>query len=843
VDGTGGILLRRRGLVAPPLPAAGPVPSPEGRLPRRLGMVRADVPSGVRALEAELLQLGHLVSAELRDALAGLTADELTRAGRRLLHVIRAELGASAEHVPLFRRFPHSVPADTERFYVRRVFALLLQEPEQPCVLCGETGVVHPVSPCAHLVCRSCWDGSDFSACPICHRRIDPADPFLKPSGKPPARARRTVRAVSLLRLCPDPLEAARELAVSMLARRTPMPPRDRADLVTLLEECWPGSREWLAEPIPVKETRAVALAVAVRRGAGDLLPRHLDTATDVLRLLYVLMDGDPGLRIPPARRRSLPRAVRRAVLACLDGMPYLVEDLLRYREPWKRMAEVLHPHEYWQRYPSAAVAFAALRGTPLFTGAPFGRAMVERAADHPDLMVMNGWVRPVTFASRVEAALADKDGERALALLAHRPGELARRLSHLLRLAPDPVTSTGEAVLGTAVRRVAPGVLMAALGQVRTPPGKLRLFLPRGGTARIRTRPDDRPAPPDEAVLKAERILAGELLRRAARLPALRAVLLDEGLADLVAPTSERTASAALVRLARGSVQPIPRGDHLRFFLHWAQPEGTRVDLDLSVALFDDGWRFAGLCDYTHLRFGTAVVHSGDLTSAPEPLGASEFVDVRVASLRARYLVPVVFSYNDVPFESLVRGFAGFMRRPEGVFDPLAVRQRFDLAGPAKILVPLVADLWTRTMRWADINLSAAGYGHNIARYAPDLALVGKALEQAFEHRVTLWEVACLHAAGRAGRVLVRRRDGSLVRYEREAGEDLAAFAARVTARAGAPPYTGSLDEVELAALVRGDVELPAGARAYALYPGGLGEGVARLDAADLVAGLGPDG
>ncbi|TDC88204.1 hypothetical protein E1292_45940 [Nonomuraea deserti] len=836
------------------------MPSPIGKLPRRLGMVPADVPSGVAALEFELLQLGFLMSAELYRALAGLDMTELTRVGRRLLHCLREEVGANATHVPLFRKFPDSVPADTLDFYVRRVFSLLLQDPARPCVLCGENGTVRPVSPCAHLVCRTCWDGADFSACPICHRRIDLDDPFLRPSERSVSLHRDAVTTTVLLGSCPDPGAACRELATAMLARRTPMPAHERAELEILLEACWPAALSWLPETIPVKETRAVVLAQALRRGAGELLPRHAGTATDVLRVLSTLMGGDPGLRIRPERRTSLPRAVRRAVLACLDGMPYLLEDLLRHREAWKHMAEVLHPHEQHARFPGAALAFAALRGTRLDPGTAFGRALLARAAGHPELEVRDGRVRATTFASRVETALADGRPADAAALLSHRPGEFLRRLSHLLRVTYARGGGGGDGARATAspleslegaVRRVAPGVLLAALGQIRTPPGGTRLFLPRGGTARFRTLPDRRPALPDEVVLEAERVLAGELLRRAAELPPLRRALLDEGLADLVAPTSERTAGAALVRLARGSTQPIPRAERIRFFLHWAEPPGTRVDLDLSVAVFDEDWRFAGLCDYTHLRLGKGLVHSGDLTSAPEPLGASEFIDVDVRALPARYLVPVVFSYNDVPFEELPRGFAGFMEQPEGLFDPLAVRQKFDLAGPAKILVPLVADLWTRTMRWTDLNLSAAGYGHNVAGSADEVAALGAAMESAFTGRVTLWEVACWHAAARAADVVVRRRDGSLCRYERRPGEDVEGFAARLAARAAAQPFEGPFEGLseglseghpggtDLAVLVSGDVALP-GAQVYALHPYGLG--AARLlDAADLLSVLAP--
>ncbi|WP_157254235.1 MXAN_6230/SCO0854 family RING domain-containing protein [Nonomuraea typhae] len=836
------ILLRTRRLVAvDAMLADGRERPPTGRLRKDVPLVPGDVPGGVAALEGELLQLGFLISAPLRAALAKLGPADLARAGRRLLYSVRTEVGVWSDHVPLFRKFPESVPADTYEFYVRRVFSLLTQRPEQPCVLCGERRTVHPVSPCAHLVCRLCWDGADYSACPICHRRLSPGDPFLRPAPQPGPRARGSLNhPIGVLGWCEDAVAACRELAVSLLERRTPMPAHERDDLRGLLEACWPQSAAWLAETaIPVKETLAVALGVAARHGAVDVLHARLDTATDVLRLLYELTGADPGLRTHPARP-ALPRPLRRIALACLDRMalPYLMEDLRRHARPWVRMGEVLHPHEHHRRHPVAALAFAALRGTPVDDGTPFGRSMLAVAARHPDAVeVSGGRLRGTTFGSRVERALAEKRYGAAVDVLAARPGELVRRLSQLLRLAPETLP---PARLREVVRRVAPGLLLAALGQVRAAPGRWRLFLPRGGTARFWSVLDERTPLADETVLETEQVLAGELLRRASALPPLRRVLLDEGLADLVAPTSERGAAKALVRLTRGTVQPIPESRRLRFFLHWAEQATDVVDLDLSVAVFDERWRFAGLCDYTNLRLGGWLTHSGDLTSAPLPLGSSEFIDVDLREPHGRYLVPIVFSYNDVPFEELVRGFAGFMERPEeGLFDPVAVRQRFDLGGPAKILVPLVADLQTRTIRWADVNLSASGFGHRVAESERELASLGRALQDAFLERVTMWELACWHAAGRAEEVLVRRRDGGLVTYRRRPGEPVAGFAARLIARAEAAPAEAPPGEVALAALVHGDVEVPAEAQVYALYP----ETAAgrRLEAADLLSGLAP--
>ncbi len=310
---------------------------------------------------------------------------------------------------------------------------------------------------------------------------------------------------------------------------------------------------------------------------------------------------------------------------------------------------------------------------------------------------------------------------------------------------------------------------------------------------------------------------------------------LLDTGLADLVAPFTERTASGALVRLPRGSAQPLPGNRVVRLFLHWTQPEDRRVDLDLSVALFDGAGSFLAWCDYTRLRYGgDAAVHSGDLTSAPAPLGASEFVDLKIPDLVARgvrYVTMVVFSFNDVPFEAMTDAFAGVMADPprgSAAFEPSAVEQRFDLTGRVRVATPLLLDLAHGRMRWLDANLTGAGGTHSVARYSATLGLLTAAADRYFAAgtRVSVWELACWHAAARAETTTVRHGNGSLVAYRREPGETV-----------GAEPAGGRPD---LAALVRGDAEVAERASVFALYPSQVDTGRATpLDAADLVAAL----
>jgi hypothetical protein len=217
------------------------------------------------------------------------------------------------------------------------------------------------------------------------------------------------------------------------------------------------------------------------------------------------------------------------------------------------------------------------------------------------------------------------------------------------------------------------------------------------------------------------------------------------------------------------------------------------------------------------------------------------------VQRVGGRYVLPVVFSYNDVAFEHLERGFAGVMRKPSGLFDPAAVEERFDLSGPAKILLPFGIDLRTKELRWYDVNLSAAGYGHNIARYGGHIALMAAAIEEVHGagDRVTLWELSCWHAAARTNEVVVRCADNSIVGYLRHETEPIPDFARRLTARLE-PDRHWDLDaanRADFAAVVTGDIDPKSGAEVYALHPHLLDPANLNLiDAPHLLTTLAPD-
>ena len=833
-------------------------------LPSQSGRPTVDTLGGLALLDADLLDRGYLLSAALRHALAALDAKTLAAEGRAVLADIDRALGADRPHVPLFRNFPESTPQDTFVFYVDRVLTLLFQAPEQPCVLCGTDSTVHAVSPCAHLVCRSCFDGSDLSACPVCHRRIHADDPFLRPG-----RHRQAARSDRAL---PDRLrvlghggdatartaDAGHELAV-LLARPTALSPQDTDDLALFLDTRNRRDLSWIPGTIPGRETKARTLAwLLADPSAHDVtIPAAValtDTATDVLRLLVVRSGGDAGLVTVP-RFTAVPRPLRRALLSILDGLDVslVTEDMRRRTTAWKHAAERLHPFEYASRYPNAALAFAALRDFRL-SGDSLSVRLRTAADGVPAATTADAKVSVTAWASDVESALARADVPRALTLLAQRPGELLRRLDHLLRTADAAGADLVLIALERVAHRVAPAVLLSALGAIRTRAcqGSERVFFPKGGSAKAHIVDDERVPLPVTVVERAGTVLTGEILRRAGRLDRVGVAVIDAALDGVVAPFGERTASRALLTLPRGSELAVPDGRTLRLFLHWMESDtsGT-TDLDLSVAMFDSAWQHVGTCDYTSLRFArSAAVHSGDLTSAPAPGGASEFVDLDMAALATagvRHLVTLVYAFNNVAFGDLDEAFAGLMVRDAPgstgpAFDPRQVEQRFDLTGQVRASIPMVVDVAARTMRWLDIAQGVTGTHHAVHRYADDLATLGQGLTNLFTSgaRVGLGELATWQAAARADAVIVRHTDGSRSTYRRHAGETTATFAGRIGTPATDDVPSLDVRQATLAFLLRGDISLPEKSEVFAVYPAGLAAADVRLVAAsDLATSL----
>jgi hypothetical protein len=817
--------------------------------------------------EDELAQLGYVMSLDLAMTIRRLPYQAIVELRSWITETLANALGAYRPNVPLFRAAP-STPGDAPSLYRRRMLTWLATRQAQPCPWCGQISMVGALDPCGHLVCGSCWTGGTFAGCPICHRRVAMGGPFV--------RAEPTTDLVTqhdgelrLLHLGFDLIGAARSRFERLVGSTGPLTADDRAEIEVVIDAMGPRTVQWLPARIPNKEMMAIALArlwmVAPDRAAmGQATRAHLATATDVLRVAAVLLGGNPAL-VEPMRLRSIGRSLRRAVLEAIEHLSVeeAVEDMWRHRGLWKRIAERLHPYEHTERLPVATLVFAAVRQTRL-DRATFGEAVRSEARGVATVRIADDRARVTPWASEVEQRLRAGDARGAAERLGQRPVELLRRVDHLVQVAQTRQPDALAAVIGAveaATARGAPGTLLALASHIarRTGPWPRRVFFPRRDVLDAWGAPDRRAPLRGDAIGALVALMRGELVSRAAARRNFARAVIDRGLADLLVPGGERATAKSKIAWPRGSELALPDGGArpLRVVLHWEEPPGNRVDLDLSLALFDAAWRHVATCDPANPTVGDrAAVHSGDLTSAAAPLGASEFVDIDVDRLRAlgaRHAMMVVFSESSIAFDRLPQGFAGVTPSPctagsdGAAFDPRAIAPRFDLLGKSVITVPLAIDLEARRLRWLDVHIAAHGALQAVGGYRAALAHIGRDFADltATGARPTLWDIAAIHAVARANIVYVRERSGAITPYRRRDREQALARLARLHAGDDAD---GSLEELPPAnaptwfALLRDDLELPAGSSGFVLDRRAASErpdGIERLSAGDLLAEL----
>ncbi len=440
--------------------------------------------------------------------------------------------------------------------------------PEHPCPWCGQVRAVEALDPCGHLVCRTCWSGGNYSGCPICHRRTAVNEPFVRPTEG--ERVKDYTGPLTLLHLAFDLIGTARERFERLLARTTPLAPEDRAEIEAVIDTMGPKAVAWLPAKIPVKETTAIVIArlwlVAPNRAAMvAATTSHVGTATDVLRVATVLMGGNAEL-VEPMKLASIPRGLRRALLASLDRLPieHVALDVNRHRGLWKRVGERLHPFEEVTRHLNAALAFAIVRGTHLGT-ASFGPALRAEASKLAFLRIVDDVVRPISWGAAVEDALRAHNPRSALGRLMHRPGDLLRRADHLVRLAQDYQLDGLETILKgikIAATRGAPGTLLVLAAHLARRGGHWprRVFFPKGEVARAWASPDRRPLLRADAVGALVGALRFELASRAQAQRHFPRAVIDRALVDLLVPIGERSSSPAKLAWPRGSELAIPR-------------------------------------------------------------------------------------------------------------------------------------------------------------------------------------------------------------------------------------------------------------------------------------------
>lgn len=550
-----------------------------------------------------------------------------------------------------------------------------------------------------------------------------------------------------------------RSMMKNLMGAKTSISETDKEDITSVIKHFGNNVIDMLPSEVTHKENLAyIASVLLAYTNLTSKITSMFNSVTDVLRLATAMSNGDVSLATN-TKFRNFTRSERKAFMEMINSMNNVQEDMLRNKGRWIRLSERLHPSEdRYLKYGVAVTAFNALREGDKIS----------------------------TFGGVVETALVSKDIKVAVTKLKRRPGELARRLDHLLRISK---TRTEQNMVVDAfisvTEKVATPVLLQVMSHFnhRNSDG-LRVIFPKGNVANVMALENDLPVISESICLQIVSACENAMRTRFSSLEPMGKVYIDSSMKGMIVPFSQRSASRTLRTIVRGSRIKLEEGKNTaRFFLWWHDLDNGRVDVDLSAMMYNSDWNYVDHISYTNLRSqhdGVIACHSGDITSAPE--GACEFIDIDLDSVArngGQYIVMNVISFTGQKFSEMPECFAGWMMRtaPQSgeIFDAKTVQNKIDLTSESRYSIPLVIDVVNREIIWGDLALNkdprSSAYnsphsprsysGRNVENMKGSVTLLGKSITSV--KKATMHELMTLHASAR-GTIVDNKEDADIV-------------------------------------------------------------------------------
>lgn len=481
----------------------------------------------------------------------------------------------------------------------------------------------------------------------------------------------------------------------NILSSKTSISPQDRDDIEKIVEN-YPDFYDYLPIEIPMKENVALVAKLITDKApikVAGAIQKYFKTATDVLRYVVAISDGDISLS-KPTKFKHMRRCERRMVMDLLAGCNDILEDMYRYKNEWLRIGEIVHPSTYTNaKYCVVRAAFDTLRNEK----------------------------KPLFLPGKIQLAIQNGNVEQATELLKHRPGDFARQLDKLLRASKDK--SFVIKCFNDVADKVSTPVLLQVrqhfIGRDITSP--IRVFFPKGNLARSYAIKNELQSIDrkycDDIVDICDHALISQYCRR----DPMGNVFIDKDMVNYLVPFSQRSSSKSNKIVVRGSKMPITdTANVIRAFIWWTNVNcrySGMVDIDLSATIFDEDWKYLDHVSYTNLRSSLYnACHSGDIVNGGDPDGdgVAEFIDIDISvanKLKARYIVFQVYSYRGIAFSQMPNCRFGWMEREYPgsgeIFEPSTVEMKTDLVADSVVAIPAIFDVYERKFIWCDMSLN----------------------------------------------------------------------------------------------------------------------------------------
>ena len=501
--------------------------------------------------------------------------------------------------------------------------------------------------------------------------------------------------------------EEVKEVFNNLCMSKTSLSENDKTDIVRIFED--ENIDVEFPDEIPFKENAALIGRLYIEYTDTpnyNVLHNLCKTATDVLRLVTALSDGDISLATN-TKFRKFSRPERRLIMDLLSlcsCKSVIEEDMYRYKNKWIRIGEIIHPKEFAnnKRYERICHAFDMLRNN----------------------------YKIMTFNRNIQELMDDKDILPLVNSLILRPGEFARKLDFLLR---NATRRSDLDYIINGFNQVAKNVSVPVLLQVMEHfihrrehiKPDARVFFPKGSLAKSMVIPNNLTEIDTQYAQFIVNICETAIDEQLKTKGDMGNVYLSYEFTHYLVPFSQRSASKSLKTIVRGSTLPVAsRTKAVRAFIWWTNTDRNRVDIDLSAAFFDEHWQFMNHISYTNLvNRQYRAYHSGDITNGgpKDGDGVSEFLDVDIESAvkyGARYVVYEVYNYTNQKFSELPNAMFGWMEREDiasgEIYEPKTVVQKMDLTAESTVAIPVIFDLVNKEFIWCDMSMSLAGTHRN---------------------------------------------------------------------------------------------------------------------------------
>ena len=544
------------------------------------------------------------------------------------------------------------------------------------------------------------------------------------------------------------------DLFYNIVTAKVTMSPTDYTDIENIAKILG-GREEFLNRfrkygfEIPNKANLVYATSVLKDIVGFEKLSKFYKTITDILRFAY---EDDPTLKSNVKLHISRPKS--RLILRLLNSHisdDNALEDIYRYRERWLRVAERLHLNEKFanRRYPDVCTTFNRLRNNKHKT----------------DVNVYCYAYRINEMCKRYKTIPTSQFIRDLVNIAKERPGEFARNLDRFLTMTHDSEVDSEIIISGfeEIADKVATNILIQMYrhftNRVEEANKKFRTFIPNCNTAKVKIVDNKKPALTKKVCIYVCLICVKALRTILIKKPKLGKVYIDSDFKNFIVPFSLKNASKTTKSIIRGSRISIPKEvNYIRSFIWWTNNLNDRVDIDLSLSLYNENFEFLRKISFTSLKdsFGC---HSGDITNGGDISGSgvSEFIDLnidKVLEVGARYAAFTIHSYTGQKFSELKNCRFGWMNRKgcnDGeIFEPSTVEMLFDIDTNTTQCIPVMFDCKEKQFIWTDMTYSSSFAYSTVEGGVNKISELIKAIVNMYKERPNLYDLILFNTIAR---------------------------------------------------------------------------------------------